>query len=110
MRITFEMSGGYAGMFVARPLHYVVDTARTDAATAAEIEALVRDAGIFDLDAAEAQSNLSHLPGVYEYRLTVVDAARTVTLHLDDTNAPASARPLLQYLQSKGIEERMRDG
>lgn len=82
MKITLEMSGGFAHLpALSRPL--AIDTAQIEPQARAELEALVRQSRFFD------QPLIGSAPakGAADYRyytITVVDGPRAYTIQLTD--------------------------
>lgn len=106
MRITFEMSGGYGGLFALRPLSFHVDTADLSETDREELLALVRSSGLLEATAAETAA-ASGRPDVYHYRLSIAHERGAASFAFDDLTAPANVRPLLQHLQQRAVQERM---
>ncbi|PKO22614.1 MAG: hypothetical protein CVU38_08495 [Chloroflexi bacterium HGW-Chloroflexi-1] len=92
MRITFERSGGFAGM----RLRATVQTAALPAEEAREIEALVAAADFFNLPPILSAPR----PGAdrFQYEITVEDGARSHTVRVDEAAVPATLQPLLRRL------------
>ncbi|HZR83974.1 MAG TPA: protealysin inhibitor emfourin [Candidatus Binatia bacterium] len=104
MRIEFEMSGGYGGLFAKSPLTYRVDVEALPEALRDELVGLVRSSAI--LDEPIAPGTPSQARDLMTYRLRIADGERDVSVTLDDQSAPARIRPLLQRLQRLAIEAR----
>jgi hypothetical protein len=107
MRIVFEMSGGYGGLFAKRPLSYRVDTDELPEPARNTLLALIRSCGILDLQQEERGSGIPSRPDVYHYTLSLSEKGTVTSLTFDDVSAPPAVRPLLQYLQERAVEERM---
>lgn len=92
MRISFERSGGVAGMRLA----VTFDTDTLSEAEANELGKLVGDARFFD----QPQHPTRPGPGAdqFHYSLTVEAEGRRRTVETDDGAAPAELRPLLDWL------------
>lgn len=108
MRITFEMSGGYGGLFAKRPLSYHVDTDELPEPVREKLLGLVRSCGILELQSEQMVPASPRRPDVYSYALSVTERGVTSFYSFDDVSAPAAIRPLLQYLQERAVEQRMK--
>lgn len=92
MRISWERSGGVAGM----TLHGEVDTRLLRPEEAERVRRMVDQAGFFSLP--------SRLDGVqagvdrFQHTLTVESGGRRHTVRTTDAAAPESLRPLMEYL------------
>jgi hypothetical protein len=106
VRIDFEMSGGYGGLFAAQPLRLQLDTEELPAAVRDELATLVDDSGLLQ---AENTRTFERGPqrDALQYRVTISDG-QAKSFALDDATAPVAARPLLERLKSMAIEKRMR--
>lgn len=94
MTVTFERSGGFAG--ITRTV--TVSSDSLSPADAAELRQLIDDARFFELpeDAGEGDP----VPDDFSYVVTVDDGERTAVVRTGDANAPDSLRPLLDWLNS----------
>jgi len=94
MHIEFERSGGVAGIRLAT----TVDTDTLSADEAAGVRTLVDDADFFNLPGRLTTSS----PGAdrFAYRITVRSPGRSHTVDVGEGAAPASLRPLLDWLMS----------
>src|SRR5262245_37122203 len=106
MRLHFEMTGGYSGIFAAKPL--VCDVADSDLAEAERGELRERVAASGLLEAEPAAFATTPRADVLAYRLIITHAGTTRTFVFDDTNAPGSARPLLEHFQKRALDARAR--
>ena len=100
MRIDFTRTGGFAGI----QLTHSVDTTELPADQAAALEKLIGDAGFFDLPARLMPAR--PVPDRFEYEVTVASAEQNHTLTVNDAAAPASLKPLLNYLTTLAIVSR----
>ncbi len=92
MRVEFVRSGGFAGLRMAAS----VDTQTLPHAQAAEVEALVSNAGFFDLP-EQLQSSSSGADR-FQFRVMVTDGSRSHTVTVGEAAVPQSLRPLLDYM------------
>jgi len=111
VRIHFEMSGGYGGLFAAEPLACFVDSDSLGEAEAAQLARLVHGGRFEDLEsAAVAQGGDQRRRGAardtMNYRLEVTDGGRTVEHRFDDVTMPAEVRPLVEQLKGIALRER----
>ena len=104
MRLHFEMTGGYSGVFAARPLVSDVAVDELPEAEGRAVRELVRSTGL--LDGGAAIGPRGPRPDTLTYRLTITDGGRSQSFAFDDVTAPPSVRPLLEYLQKRAIAER----
>ena len=92
MRISFERTGGVAGMSIAA----TIDTEALPAHNAQELLRLVDAASFFDLPATIRMP--AQGADQFHYKLTVEDEARRHTVEVGDAAAPAALQPLLRQL------------
>jgi hypothetical protein len=92
MHITFERTGGFAGMRLA----VTIDTHQLSPEEAKELEEMVEAAGFFDLPAKIS----SESPGAdrFHYKLTVEAEGQRHTVELGEAAAPEPLRTLLRRL------------
>ncbi|HEX8918925.1 MAG TPA: protealysin inhibitor emfourin [Chloroflexota bacterium] len=100
MRIQFTRTGGFAGIQLTNS----VDTAQLPPDQAAALEKLIGDAGFFDLP--ERLAPAKPVPDRFEYEVTVTSGEQSHTLVVNDAAAPASLKPLLNYLTTLAIVNR----
>lgn len=95
MHIQFERSGGFAGLRLTAALDS--DTLSSD--DAATLRALIHAASFFDLPAKheKAQSGADR----FQYKVTVEIDNRRHAIEIDESVAPPSLRPLLNWLTEK---------
>ena len=100
MRVLFERSGGLAGIRLVAEF----DSAALPSGRADELRQLVDDAGFFDLPSLLA----SNRPGFdrFRYKVTVETPERRHKVELDESAAPASFRPLLDWLTAAALERK----
>lgn len=103
MRISFERSGGLAGM----RLTAAIDSDTLTEAEASELKRLVDQAGFFDLSAGPGPAG----PGgsgadQFVYRVTVETAGRRHTVETTDAAAPPALQPLLAWLNQAARRSR----
>jgi hypothetical protein len=100
MRISFERTGGVAGMVMAVEL----DTRRFPQEESQTWEDLVEAADFFKLSPTlhSAQPETDR----FEYKLTVWKGLRRHTVTVSESAAPAALQPLLERLQSAARNKR----
>ncbi|MGA7932970.1 MAG: protealysin inhibitor emfourin [Kovacikia sp.] len=91
MRISFERSGGFAGI----SLTTTVDTATLTPAEGSQLRQVVEVADFFLLP-AEIPSPAQ--PDRFQYRLTVEEGNRHHTVTMGESAVPGTLRPLLDWL------------
>lgn len=92
MHIDFTRTGGFAGLRLTTSL----DTEELPAEQASNLDKLISDAHFFELPENIAPD--SPKPDRFEYRLTVSDEKKTHSVLVNDSAAPETLRPLLNYL------------
>ena len=92
MRITFERTGGIAGM---RLTHSLTSSALPDA-DAAELKRLVDASRFFDLAAHEVVTSAGS--DRFSYAIAIDEGGRSHTVHVGEAEAPATLRPLIGWL------------
>ena len=92
MTVQFERSGGFAGIRTTA----TIDAGSLSPEEARRLRELVDNAGFFDLPPVLSAS----APGAdrFQYKITIETGNRKHTVELSDAAAPASLRPLLQWL------------
>jgi len=95
MLIDFECSGGYAGLQLA----YHADTDELPEKVRDELLSLVKDSGVFDMKPDRLSRQQAAYPDAMNYRLSLSEGGREISLLLDDAAVPESLRPLLSRLQ-----------
>jgi hypothetical protein len=103
MRIEFEMSGGYGGLFAKQPLALRVSADDLPEEARRELTDLVAASGLWE---AEPGPKPPGRPDVLHYALAITREGRTRRFEFDDVSLPAAARPLVQFLQARAIERR----
>jgi hypothetical protein len=101
MRITFESSGGYAGL----SLSWIGDTEKLPKDVAGDLEREVADSRIFEIEQPQGDPEAGP-PDVFSYRLTVQDGPKHQMLAVTDVTAPPSIRPLLSKLRKLALTDR----
>jgi hypothetical protein len=102
MHIEFVRSGGFAGMRLTAS----VDTEQLPAERASTLDKLISDAGFFELP--EQILPPAPVPDRFEYKLTVTAPQKTHSIVVSDAAAPASLRPLLNYLTTLAMVSKNR--
>ena len=90
MKITFERTGGFAGMV----LSVVIDTTTLEPALAQQIRLLVEAADFFQLPTVYT----SPQPDRFQYQLSIAEASRQHTVIIGESAVPGTLRPLLDWL------------
>lgn len=104
MRIEFEMSGGYGGLFAKQPLALRLSADDLPEPARRALTDLVAASGLWE--AAAAGPRPPGRPDVLHYALAITREGRTRRFEFDDVSLPAAARPLVQFLQARAIERR----
>lgn len=91
MQITFERSGGFAGMITTT----TVDTATLPPAQANQIRLLVEAANFFQLPTAIAPDNQ---PDRFQYQLTIQEGNQQHSVTVGESTMPGTLRPLVDCL------------
>ena len=100
MRVLFERSGGLAGIRLVAAF----DSAALPTGPADELRRLVDGAGFFDLPPllASKRSGFDR----FRYKVTVETPERRHTVELDESAAPDSFRPLLDWLTAATLRRK----
>lgn len=93
MRITFEQTGGFAGMTITK----VFDTSTLPEKETKRLRQLVEAAAFFNLPAS-LTSDTPH-PDSFEYLITVEEDGNQHTVEVSESAAPANLTPLLEWLR-----------
>jgi len=107
MRISFEMSGGLGGLFVAAPLAYQADTADLPEEQATTLHRLVEESGLLRAGDEPLTPRRGEARDVFEYHLEIATSGRVYRYDFDDTNVPAGAQPLLEHLTAAATSRRL---
>ncbi len=91
MRISFERSGGFAGMMMT----VSIDTTKLAPNEATQLKSLVEKADFFDLPEAIAASAQ---PDRFQYHLTVAEPKRKHTVTVSESSMPCNLKPLVDWL------------
>ena len=92
LQITFERSGGFAGM----RLSTTVDTASLSEKEAQTLRQLLEEADFFNLPAQMVSR--SPQPDRFQYTVTVEEDGRQHTVTISEEVMPAKLRPLIKWL------------
>ena len=99
MYISYERTGGFAGMRLA----VSVESGSLPAADADALQKLVKAADFFNLtDAQPARA----IPDGFQYTISVEDGGKQHTLHLHDGAIPDKLQPLLDDLSQRARSKR----
>ena len=101
MRLRFEMSGGYGGIFATRPLAYDVTLDELPDSDRRALSDVLSASGL--LEASPLASAPPSRPDALTYRLTITAGGQSRRFVFDDISVPPAARPLLQHLQARAI-------
>lgn len=94
MYISFERSGGIAGM----PVTMAIDTDDTDSLSSdkiSQLRQLVENSGFFELPAATTEPTQ---PDRFQYKVIVRDGDRHHTIKIGEAAVPNTLKPLLDWL------------
>jgi hypothetical protein len=99
MRVHFERSGGFAGLYVSG----TVDSADLPPEEESELNRLVKAANFFELPEVIRGVN----PGVdrFQYKLTVEDGTKKYSVEFDEAATPETLLPLLTWLRSRAHKQ-----
>lgn len=93
MQITFEQSGGFAGLIRTK----TIDTATLSPSDAQQVQRLIDAADFFRLpDSVESEAQ----PDRFQYYITVEAGDRSHSVEVGEANIPPRLRPLLEWLQN----------
>jgi hypothetical protein len=96
MKITFEMSGGFAPLpALSKPV--IIDTAQIDPQVATELESLVRHSRFFD-QPARGQSPAKGAADYRTYTITVQHGPQVHTIQLTDAITDTNLEQLVSRL------------
>jgi len=95
MRISFERTGGFAGISRTK----TVDTANIAANEANQIPPLLEAANFFNLPENITASPTQ--PDRFQYKLTVEDEGKKHTVTVSEAALPGTLRPLIEWLQKR---------
>jgi len=93
MKISFERSGGFAGMMTTLS----IDTANLAPTEATQVQSLVEAADFFRLPEAIAASTQ---PDRFQYHLTVAEKQRQHSVTVSESCIPGTLRPLVEWLMT----------
>jgi hypothetical protein len=96
MRISFERTGGFAGISKKT----TVDTATLSAKEAKELPQLVEVADLFQLP--EQITSPNPQSDRFQYKLTVEDNGKQHTVTVSEAALPGTLRPLIEWLNNRG--------
>jgi hypothetical protein len=99
MRITFERTGGFAGMRMA----ITVDVDSLPEPDAAALRKLVKDTGFFNLSEARPERTI---PDGFQYTIMVEGDGQQRSIQVTDASAPEKLRPLLDDLSLRARSQR----
>jgi hypothetical protein len=95
MRISFERTGGFAGISRTKS----VDTADIPANEADQLPQLVEASDFFNLPEKIPASTTQ--ADRFQYTLTVEDEGRKHTVNVSEAALPGTLRPLIEWLQKR---------
>jgi hypothetical protein len=99
MQITFERSGGFAGLITTT----TVDTTTLPAPEANRICLLVKAANFFELPSEIAPDNQ---PDCFQYHLTIQEGSQHHTVVVGESTMPGELRPLIDCLMEEARKGR----
>lgn len=94
MRITFERTGGFAGITMTK----VVDTTSLPQNDANQLHQLVEAANFFRLPTNITSK--SPQPDRFQYQLTVEDNGKQRTVQVGEQAVPGTLRPLIEWMMA----------
>lgn len=98
MKITFQMSGGFAHFPVlSRP--FITDTAHIDPQVANQLESFVRESRFF-AQPARAETTANGAADYLTYTITVQDGSLVHTVQLTDPITDTNLERLVSHLQN----------
>lgn len=106
MRITFQQSGGFGGLFVTAPLSYEADTDDLPRPEADLLRRLVDESGLLSPGQRPSAGADPRARDVFHYRLQITTGHGSYRYDFDDTNVPSPARPLLDHLTAAALKRR----
>jgi hypothetical protein len=104
MRIEFECSGGYGGLFAKQPLSYRVESEDLPEEMSDKLLQLIGSSGLLDLDAVAAKPGPAR--DTFTYKLSLRDRTIDKRFTFDDVSAPPAVRPLLNFLKELALGAR----
>jgi hypothetical protein len=104
LRITFERTGGFAGITISAN----VNADDLTAGEADELRRLIKEADFFNLPSAIAPHE-PH-PDRFQYEVTVQDDGRLHTVKVSEEVMPETLRPLIRWLSEKARQGRKGGG
>lgn len=108
MRIAFEFSGGYGGLYAAAPLRYRADIDALPEALRERLLELIGESGLLAVEPAPPPGRSGPQRDVFTYSLTLGEGVKAKVFAFDDANAPPAVRPLLNALRELAMAERLR--
>ena len=103
MRIDFEFSGGYGGLFAKRPLSVSVSVEDLGGDERRELLRLVASSGLLETDLTQSRAPSGPQRDVFAYSLSIYEGDKVKSFAFDDSTAPDSAHPLLAFLRQLAI-------
>ena len=104
MRIDFQFSGGYGGLFAKHPLALCMNADDLAEDERRELLSLVESSGLLETEPAPAGSRPGPQRDVFTYRLSIREGDMVKSFAFDDSTVPASAHPLLAFLRQLAID------
>jgi hypothetical protein len=94
MNVTFERSGGFAGLITTK----TIETDKLPSADAQTLQRLIQSADFFKLPSTIDGSGQ---PDRFQYQITVEDNNRHHSVEVGETSVPGTLRPLIDWLMDK---------
>ncbi len=104
MRIDYQFSGGYGGLFAKRPLALSMNADDLAEDEHHELLTLVASSGLLKMEPASAGARLEPQRDAFAYRLSISEGDMVKSFAFNDATAPASAHPLLAFLRQLAID------
>ena len=99
MRMTFERTGGFAGMKMTK----VIDTETLPTEVANQLRRLVDAADFFHLPTTITSK--SRQPDRFMYRITVEDNSEHHAIEVSEQAIPSPLRPLIEWLMAAARQQ-----
>ncbi|NDJ16949.1 protealysin inhibitor emfourin [Myxacorys almedinensis] len=94
MRVTFERSGGFAGLMLTTSL----DTATLPPSEANQLRQFVQAANFFQLP---TEMSSASQPDRFQYDIAIDDGKRHHAVRVGESSVPESLRPLIDWCMEK---------
>ena len=99
MKISFERSGGFAGMIIS----VAIDTDNLSPEIANQIQSWIEQSGFFQLP---AHITAASQPDRFHYQVTVTENKRKHTVTVGESAMPSNLKPLMDWLMETARKPR----